>query len=54
MRSMNRRRAPALSVNSPSIAGVSHESAIHSARLAAVAGAPLTRTSRRPGLPASV
>jgi hypothetical protein len=47
-------RAPALSVKIPSIEGVSHDSASHSARLAALAGAPLTRTNRRPGWPASV
>jgi hypothetical protein len=36
------------------LAGVSHDRASHSARLAALAAALLTRTSRRPGLPASV
>ncbi len=47
IRSMNRRRAPALSVNRRSMAGVNQPSASHSPSEAALASAPLIRTNRR-------
>jgi hypothetical protein len=43
-----------LSVNSRSIAGVSHSTDSHSLRLLTAAGAPLIRTCRRSGAAASV
>ncbi len=53
-RSRKRRRPLAPSVNSRSIAGVSHSTASHSDSALAEAGAPLIRTCRRSGAAASV
>ena len=49
-----RRRAPALSTNSRSIAGVSQATASHSPSATALVSAPLTWTRRRPGFSALV